>query len=86
MRRIQLSGILARFSDQPVSSTPVSGDSRAMSSPFSCQKVFTTGQSFSGGASTTSQRVSPSRRTCMPSGVGRTSFAPARGCCARSAW
>jgi len=85
VRRIQLSGILARFSAHSVSTTPASGISRAMSRPFSCQKVFTSGQSLSGGSFTTSQRWSPARSTRMPSTDGSTAVAPGSGCCERPA-
>ena len=88
MARIPSCGILARFSAQSVSITPVSGTSTAIRKPFSCQKSRTSGQTFSGGMGTTSQRCVPARSICMFWIVGSTpeTALPVFACCARSAW
>ena len=65
-------GSFARFSAQSVSMMPVAGDSVFTTKPDSCQKSRSTGQTLSGGWSTTSQRCEPSRSMCAPATLGST--------------
>ena len=76
----------ARLSAHSVSMTPISGCSTLMRKPFSCQKSFTSGQSFSGLSSTTSQRCVPERSILMRSGCGSTTGPAAPGFASRRSY
>ena len=81
MLRRKVSGTRTRFSAQSVSMIPVSGDSRRSAKPASVQKSRSTGQTLSGGASTTSQRCEPCRSMRTPLRAGSTDGPEAAGRC-----
>jgi hypothetical protein len=65
--------------------TPVSGFSILIRKPWSCQKLLTTGQTFSGGSGITSQRSLAVRSILILSKSGRTPAVPGFGPALRSA-